>query len=427
MRTTVLTSGLLSIAVLLTVSGCGASSPTPVPSPSATVVSLPTGDGVLRIGSLLPNKDSAKKARARAEVAAIELAVTEANRLGGFNGVPIETFHLNAGDLSTTAPEKAFDSLVASGVDVVIGPDDADLIARLAPRAAAAGVVLLSPTAHVSTAELVADADTGAHIVTLAPSKDGEAIVIASSIAASGGGSVVYLHDAEDGGFGDALTEAILGTGSPRDRPWYPAVGTMGGDVIAAADPAATAASVVALSPAAVVVSVADPTPVLEALVAAGVAPDQLWLSSADTEATRSQVTLSSDLAGVTGVEIGAPADPGFRALMKQSDPAVRAFAFAPEAYDATVLTIVAASVATSDAGDAIAATLQQVANVGYPCTSLGACLAVNSDGQDVNYVGVSGPVDLSALGNVLSGSYTLLRINDRGAFVDVSADEKVE
>jgi hypothetical protein len=238
---------------------------------------------------------------------------------------------------------------------------------------------------------------------------------------------VVYLHDADDGGFGAALTEAILGTGNPRDRPWFPTVGTMGGDVVAAADPVASATSVVALSPDAVVVSVADPKPTLDALVAAGVLPNQIWLSSDDTGTTSAPLSLSSDLAGVTGVEIGASVDPGFRALVQQSDPAVRDYAFAPEAYDATVLTILAATVATSDAGDAIAATLQKVANVGYPCTSLGACLSVNSDGQDVNYVGVSGPVDLSALGNVLTGSYTLVRANDRGKFVEITKDEKVE
>jgi branched-chain amino acid transport system substrate-binding protein len=423
MRTTVLTSGLAAIALLAVATGCASSPPMPVPSPSASVKAFAPGDGVLRIGTLMPNKNADLKAQARAEIAAVERAVTDANRLGGFNGVPIETFHKDSGALNTKEPEAAFDALVADGVDVVIGPADADLVSRLAPKAADAGVLLISPTAHITTAEQDANADFGAAVVTLGPSAAGQAEAIAASIGDAGGGAVAYLHDADDAGLGEALSDAILGTGNPRDRPWYPAVGTMADDVVLGADPAVAAKEAAASSPDVVVVSASDPVPVTEALMEAGVAPEAIWIAARDFGASTSY---PSALAGVTAVERGAYADDGFRAIVRQSDPSVREYSFAPEAYDATAIAILAATVAHNDTGVAIAATLQDVANVGYPCTSIGACLAVIADGQDINYLGVSGAVDVTARGNVRVGSYTIARIDGHGVPVPLAALEKV-
>jgi branched-chain amino acid transport system substrate-binding protein len=423
MRTTVLTSGLAAIALLVVVTGCSSSPAMPVPSATASVEALPPGDGVLRIGTLMPNKDADHKGQARAEIAAVERAVADANRLGGFNGVPIETFHKDTAALNTKEPEAAFDALVARGVDVVIGPADADLVSRLAPKAADAGVLLISPTAFISAADQAVNADVGAHVVTLGPSAAGQAEAIASSIAEAGGGAVAYVHDEDDTGLGAALSDAILGTGSPRERPWYPTVGTIADDVVIGADPASAAKEATASSPDVVVISAADPVPLAEALLATGLAPKDIWIAARDFGASTS---FPSALAGVTTVERGAYADDGFQAIVRQSDPSVREYAFAPEAYDATAIAILSATVAHNDTGAAISATLQEVTNVGYPCTSIGACLAVISDGQDINYIGLSGAVDVTARGNVRVGSYTITRIDAHGTPVPLAALEKV-
>ena len=128
-----------ALAVALVLSGCGVVAPEIVaPSPSPTYA--PTGDGILRIGTILPST-------ATAQVAGVEAAVREINEQGGVGGKPVELFHRTSGDAATETAEASLADLVAKGVDIVIGPASSELAERLAVPAAAAGVPLVSPSA----------------------------------------------------------------------------------------------------------------------------------------------------------------------------------------------------------------------------------------------------------------------------------------
>ena len=166
-----------ALAVVIALAGCSSEAPVIIaPSPSPTFA--PTGDGVLRIGTILP-PDSV------AQVAGVEVAVREINEQGGIGGAPVELYHRSSGDPASPTAEASLEALVALGVDVVIGPDSADLAERLATPAAAAGVVLISPSAVG-----LGDIDDSGFVFTTAVAGSAQVEALAASIVEAGASSI---------------------------------------------------------------------------------------------------------------------------------------------------------------------------------------------------------------------------------------------
>lgn len=141
----------VAAAVALMLASCTAL-PTATPTPTPTSTPTPTGDGVLRVGTLLSASDPA----AAAQVAGVNAAVREINAAGGVDGEPVEVVTRNAGDDAATA-ESALSDLIARGVDVVVGPSSADLLASVTEAAATSDVpVLPSAGTAALTPELAA-------------------------------------------------------------------------------------------------------------------------------------------------------------------------------------------------------------------------------------------------------------------------------
>lgn len=130
-----------TIAVML-LSSCSADvmvRPTPSPEPSLPPAS---GDGVLRIGTLLPTAGESA-APSPTQVAAVELAVREINEAGGVLGAPVEVYHRDSGDASSPTAEASFADLSSRGVDVVIAAADPAMVERILPLALADGVAVI--------------------------------------------------------------------------------------------------------------------------------------------------------------------------------------------------------------------------------------------------------------------------------------------
>ncbi|MDA3029795.1 MAG: amino acid ABC transporter substrate-binding protein, partial [Actinomycetota bacterium] len=73
---------------------------------------------------------------------------------------------------------------------------------------------------------------------------------------------------------------------------------------------------------------------------------------------------------------------------------------YAPESYDATILIALAAEQAGKTNGQSIRNNLASVSSGGTKCTTFADCKALIADGSDINYEGVSGPVDFDANGD---------------------------
>ncbi len=404
--------------IALAITGCaGATSATP--SPAASSATTVPGDGVLRIGTLLPDKgDNARIAQA--QVAAVELAVSEINAAGGVGGAPVEVYHRNSGDPASTSPALALDALIAKGVDVVIGPSTSAELTQLAPAAAAAGVLLISPSAS-------GELPTGGGAIELTRAAESAATAtaataLAAAILAAGGSSVAYLHTDNNADFATELTRAIEGTGSPRVRPYYPRVGALVADV--AIDPSRTTDAGAAVSQAvtagadAYVASADEPraaSVIVTALHAAGIAGNAIYLATGATGDYSGQVPAGS-LAGATGVVIGARPDAAFAARIRQADPAVSRFDFALEAYDATMFAALAAQSAGSDSGLAVGAAIAGVTHGGIPCSSFGECAAVLKDRPNIDYNGITG-IALGGNGRATGSAFSIVTYDEAGRF----------
>ena len=82
-------------------------------------------------------------------------------------------------------------------------------------------------------------------------------------------------------------------------------------------------------------------------------------------------------------------------------------FAYGPEAYDSTMIIILAAQAAGTD-GAAAAAEIVNVTKDGTACSTYAECLELVTAGEDIDYEGVSGPTDMSGNGEPIIGSYAV-------------------
>lgn len=105
-------------------------------------------------------------------------------------------------------------------------------------------------------------------------------------------------------------------------------------------------------------------------------------------------------LEGVRATYPGSELKDDFRDRMLEMDPKLKDFTYGAEAYDATIAAALAATAAKGDSGKAIGSKMQDVTSGGEKCTDFQACLDLLNDGEDIDYDGVSGPIDLNSTGS---------------------------
>ncbi len=76
-------------------------------------------------------------------------------------------------------------------------------------------------------------------------------------------------------------------------------------------------------------------------------------------------------------------------------------YTYGAQSYDATMLIALAADVAGDDDGLALSKEIINVSKDGTACTTYADCLALVQKGEDIDYNGISGPVDLNDTGSV--------------------------
>jgi ABC-type branched-subunit amino acid transport system substrate-binding protein len=334
-------------------------------------------------------------------VAGVNAAVREINAAGGVLGMPVEVVNRDAGDSSTETAEASLADLVTRGVDVVIGPSSSVLAERILPLAVTAQIPLVSPAA---TSVRLSGADTEGWLFRTVASTAHEGAALATLLADAEQPRVALLTAGD--GVGDGLGSALDETGGEL---------VLQAEVTVAdpADPASgvddLVAQVVDADPDAVVLDSADAgaqtQALITALTAAGFGGQTLWLTSR-TLADYSVALPAGALEGVRGIVDGASASPDFAARVRLEDPGLLDLRYAAEAYDATMLAALAATLAGDDGGAAIARELRAASVGGIKCTSFGECLDVLGSRDDIDYDGASGAVDLDEAGDVAAGGY---------------------
>lgn len=382
--------GRIGLAISLAVlSGAAALPATATTSTRATAL-LATAT-TLTLGTALPDTGSLK-AYGPGTQAAVRLAVEDANAAGGVMGSPITLMPGDSGGTGSTTFARTLTRL--SGAQVIIGPlssslalDNSQLLrGRTIVSPAVTSALLTGRLARVVPAEPL----QGAMLVSLAQRRGAVRIVVVAPR------SQQALVDAALDRAGDLGLQASSVVYSQRQTATNIATRI----VRSSADALLLASS-------------AETTGILSALLPRGM-PATVLLTQGAADSIDPRQLRRGTLDGAQSIELDLRVPRSLAARIREAAPRARELAYSPQAYDAAAVAILAAEQAGRSLGEITAegvrAALPAVTSVGIACDSLARCLRLLRQGEDIDYVGYSGPFDLSRDGDPQAARY-LVRI----------------
>jgi len=136
-----------SVAVLgaacLTLSACSNDGDTPAAG-SSSAATTATGDGVLKVGTLLPQTGSLAFL-GPPEFAGVHLAIKDINAAGGGLDKPVANSDTDSGDTSTDIASQSVNKLLTEKADVIIGAASSSVSLSVIDKITGAGVMEISP------------------------------------------------------------------------------------------------------------------------------------------------------------------------------------------------------------------------------------------------------------------------------------------
>jgi ABC-type branched-subunit amino acid transport system substrate-binding protein len=412
-RSRTLPAVVSGVVFSLALVSCSATSPMPVPpAPSVSSTVAPSGDGVLRIGTLFPST-GAQSYLGGGQAAGVAVAVKEINDDGGVLGKPVEVLARDSGDITTATIETSIADLVTAKADVLVGPSSSVLAERVIPKLVAAKLPMISPAA--ASVRLSSVASGGYFFRTI-----GSAALEGNALAKTIGGgkariAIVYFDDDIGRAVLGTMRAALAASGRLVDVQKITAA-TKDPAPIVAAVKAAVADDVVFVSPFS---AMEQNTGMITQLTAAGFGGSKLWLTGQNT-ADYSQALPVGTLTNVNGLLEGAQPTAAFAARVAAVAPAVTDLLYAEEAYDATILAALGATVAKDANGAAIAGQLREVSAGGIECTTYRECLDVLKTSSDIDYDGISGATTFDSNGDTSPAHFGLFRYDAAGRFARV-------
>ncbi|RFA13445.1 ABC transporter substrate-binding protein [Subtercola boreus] len=398
LRTSVL-AGAGIIAVMLSGCASGGSTTTSTSSASSTAsatsadcASDATTANNLVVGTILPVTGSLAYLNPP-EQAGVGLAVSDINAAGGVDGKQACVLAADSGDstdlsVSTASAQK----LIAAKVSVAIGAASSSVSLNVVDSFASAKITEISPAN--TSAKL---SGYGPFYYRTAPPDSVQGSALGSLITGDGNSKVAFLvfNDSYGTGLRDFTQASIESSGGTvvygakgAGQEFPPGQTTFSAEVTAA----------LAAKPDAIVILAFDETKsIIPELVAQGWTMPKTYLSDGNT-ADYSKDFQAGTLENAQGTIPGANANPDFKASLvswyKGAENAdLKDFSYAPEAYDATTLTALAALKAKSNVSADLNKELAAVsgANGGTKCASYKECAPLVSAGTDIQYTGQSG------------------------------------
>jgi len=351
------------------------------------------GDGVLKIGTLLPETGSLAFL-GPPEFAGVELAIQEINEAGGVLGNDVESVKGDSGDTSTDIANQTVDSHLREGVDVIIGAASSGVSFTVIDKITGAGVVQISPA---NTSPDFTDYDDNGLYFRTAPSDVLQGRVLGELVIDDGHAAVgiLALQDPYGEGLADNVEKSVTDSGGEVVEKiiYDPQQQTFDAEVqqIASASPDSI-----------VLIGFDESARIITALAEAGIGPQDvpLYLVDGNTGNALGEQLPAGLLEGVQGTIPGAEATQEFRDRLLEVDPDLQDYSYAAESYDAVIIAALAAIAADSDAGEDIGANLVDVTKGGTKCTTFAECRDLLEEGEDIDYDGVSGPIEFSDVGD---------------------------
>jgi branched-chain amino acid transport system substrate-binding protein len=388
--------------------------------PTPTYPSVPTTPGTdgeavaiegveLTIGYALP-QTGALSGIIDALAKPIEMATEEINAAGGNLTVIPADDGTDAAIAST-----AVDGLINEGVSAILGPAASGVTLSVIDKITDSGIVQCSGS---TTGSVFTTYDDGGFFFRTAPPDSLQGIVLADLITDDGASSVgiLYRDDAYGAGLAESLQTNLEANGlavpanvayNPDGGPYDAEIGEVG-----AANPDAV-----------VLITFGEGAELAQGMIEAGMGPTDLqWYV---TDGFKDEVTVdevdAANPALFEGIRGTAPSiappdgEPSFPDRFAEFAPGVPTI-FSPHFYDCTMIIALAAQEAGSDDPAVFVEHMQTVTNDGTECTSWEDCASLIAAGEDINYQGASGTVDLDANGEPTAGAYDVYTYDAEGS-----------
>ncbi|MFC5830907.1 ABC transporter substrate-binding protein [Nonomuraea insulae] len=390
---------LAAAAACLALAACSSGGTTAGSEATGSASVLPSsappakGDGTLSIGTVLPQTGSLAYL-GPPMFGGVNLALKEINDAGGVLGKPVAKFDTDSGDTTTNIASQSVDKLLAQKADAIIGAASSSVSESVIDKITGAGVVQFSP-ANTSD-KFTTINDRGLYFRTAPPDRL-QGRVLGDLIVADGNDTVgiLAMQDSYGTGLADQVEKTVTDGGAQVvERVAYDPK---------AAEFSADVSKVKAKNPKAIVlIGFEETAKVVQELVKQGLTSDKYkwYMVDGNMSNTNFAGTPKGTMDGVKGTLPGAEAPEEFQKRLAAVDPDLSEFTYATESYDAVTLVALAAEAAKDDAGAAIAGKLVEVSKGGTKCAGFKECVDLLKAGTDIDYDGVSGPVDFNDVGD---------------------------
>jgi branched-chain amino acid transport system substrate-binding protein len=374
------------------------------------------GDGTLKVGYVLPETGQLAFL-GPPQIQATKLAIAAINAGGGVLGKQVPAVVASDESSDQAIAQQSADRVLASGVQAVVGAAASGMTLSIIGKITGANVVECSAS---NTAPTFTNYNDGGYYFRTAPSDKLQGPVLADTIVADGYGSVAILARADDYGKGlaDAAAKSLREAGATVA-------------VNSTYDPNATnfAASiqqVVNAKPDAVaVIAFEEGKQILKGLIEAGYGPDKVGVYGADGLRSEELPKLVDPknpavLAGMKGTAPASAENARFTAALKAFDPKLKELQFAPQAFDCMTVIALAAQQANTNDPTVFKNEMTGVTKDGTKCTSFAACKRLINAGTNIDYQGVSGPLDFIPAGEPGEATIEIYRYDNSGQLQSV-------
>ncbi len=161
------------------------------------------GDGVLKIGTLLPETGNLAFL-GPPEIVGVQMAIADINAAGGFNGADVELSAGDSGDTTTDTAVQTVTRELQENVDAIIGAASSSVSASVIDQIVGAGVTQFSPA---NTSKQFSDYPDNGLYFRLGPSDILQGQVLSEVITEDGYTSLVIMNFDDD--YGNGLAEDL--------------------------------------------------------------------------------------------------------------------------------------------------------------------------------------------------------------------------
>jgi branched-chain amino acid transport system substrate-binding protein len=369
--------------------------------------------GTLKIGTILPTTGNLAFL-GPPEFAGVDLAIEEINEAGGVWGNDVTIDHKDSGDASTDTAIQSADAHIQAGVHAVIGAASSGVSFTFIDRLFEAQVIQVSPANTSPDFTTYAKAE---YYFRTAPSDVLQGRVLGDLVIADGHERVAIL--ALDDAYGRGLLQYTK-----------QAVEDQGGEVVLeliydpdAGEYSSEATQVVAANADAIVlITFNEIVQMAPELISAGVGPaNKAWYFTDGNLSNYGDDFPAGTLTGVKGTLPGAETTSAFQQRLLGVDSTLRDFSYGPESYDATILVALAAVAANTDNREAIKDEMVDVSRGGTKCTTFAQCRDLLEAGTDIDYDGVSGPVEWSPEGDPTAATVGIFQYGADNTYTNIA------